>query len=83
MCRQKLIPIACCTLHNFIRGEDRADRLFTLYVREGLQIHEENGIDVVQEGVQVDMSQHSQMSAIRELIANQMWHDYNNRYTSS
>ena len=45
--RQKLIPIACCTLHNFIRREDRVDRLFTLYGRERLQIHEENGLDVV------------------------------------
>ena len=48
-----------------------------------LQIHKENDLEVVQEGIQVDMSQHSQMSTIRESIANQMWHDYNNRYGSS
>ena len=77
--RQKLIPIACCALHNFIRLEDRADRLFTVYGREGLQVPDEVGLGVVQEGV-VDMSQQSQMSAVREAIAQQMWNDYNNRY---
>ena len=29
--RQMLIPHACCALHNYIRMEDRADRLFNLY----------------------------------------------------
>ncbi|XP_055961841.1 protein ALP1-like [Mercurialis annua] len=76
--RQKLIPIACCTLHNFIRKEDRADKLFTLYGREGLEVYEEDNLRVVQEGVHIDMSQQSQMSAIRDNIADQLWNDYNN-----
>ncbi|PIA58825.1 hypothetical protein AQUCO_00500632v1 [Aquilegia coerulea] len=77
--RQKLIPIACCTLHNFIRMEDRADTLFTMYEREGLVVEDELGFDVVQEGIEVDMSQQNQMAAVRDVIANEIWDDYNRR----
>ncbi|KAL5699871.1 hypothetical protein ACHQM5_030707 [Ranunculus cassubicifolius] len=77
--RQKLIPIACCTLHNFIRMEDRADELFTQYGKEGLQVADEVGLEVAQEGIEVDMSQQGEMGVVREAIANQMWSDYNRR----
>lgn len=45
---QKLISLACCTLHNFIRNENKLDRLFTLYGREGMEILYENGLGVDQ-----------------------------------
>lgn len=36
LCRQRLIPIACCVLHNFIRREARRDRLFEEFQVEDL-----------------------------------------------
>ncbi|PIA29519.1 hypothetical protein AQUCO_05900030v1 [Aquilegia coerulea] len=59
--------------------EDRADTLFTMYEREGLVIEDELGFDVVQEGIEVDMSQQNQMAAVRDVIANEIWDDYNCR----
>lgn len=81
--RQKLIHIACCALHNFIRQEYRVDTLFTQYGREGMELsYEIDTINVVQEGVLVDMSQQQKMNIVRETIANQLWVDYDN-HTSS
>ena len=77
--RKKLIPIACCTLHNFIKMEDRADQLFTLYGREGLTIDEEISVSLVRDDIRVDLSQQHQMSIVRESIADQLWNEYNNR----
>jgi len=66
--RQRQIPLACCTLHNFIRMEDRADRLFTEYGTEDQQNLNENGATVTQEGFEVDMSQQQLMTAVRKDI---------------
>ena len=62
---QKLNLIACCTLYNCIRMEDRADRLFIEYDREGLTINKEVGSGVVQEGIHIDFSQQRQMSLVK------------------
>ncbi|KAK2634751.1 hypothetical protein Ddye_029543 [Dipteronia dyeriana] len=39
--RQHLVHIACCVLHNFIRSQDRGDRMFTEYENEDMLIERE------------------------------------------
>ena len=73
--RQKLIPIACCTIHNFIKMQQSRDRLFDQYTAQDL-IMEEQGFGVEQQGTNVDANQTAEMAQVREAIANQMWESY-------
>ncbi|XP_074322880.1 uncharacterized protein LOC141659852 [Apium graveolens] len=76
--RQMLIPHACCALHNFIRMEDRADRYFTIYGQDYLEVPGE-GSNVVQEGFPLDMTNHDKMIQVRESIANNLWNHHTTR----
>ena len=38
--RQRLIPIACCTIHNFIRMQNGVDTLFDQYVEQLVDMDE-------------------------------------------
>ena len=73
--RQRLIPNACCTIHNFIRLQHRIDRLFGQYSVEDL-ITNEQGLRVDQQGINIDATQANQIAQVRETIANQMWESY-------
>lgn len=79
--RQRLIPIACCVLHNFIRREARRDGLFEQFQVEDLDVVDQEEVGDSQQIPDIDMSQSSlnQMGAIRDDIAGQMWLDYRNR----
>ena len=77
-CRQVLIPKACAALHNFIRNEDRLDRLFTEFGEDGLSEAEHEGErgENDQEFVSLDMTTTEEMNATREEIADKLWEDY-------
>ncbi|CAH9106807.1 unnamed protein product [Cuscuta europaea] len=69
--RQVQISIACCALHNFIRMQDRNDRLFMEYEEEDMIFNKatsthENG------SLKFDMSQQQRMHEIQESIANEI-----------
>ncbi|KAK3222908.1 hypothetical protein Dsin_009933, partial [Dipteronia sinensis] len=51
--RQRLIPIACCVLHNLIRKEAHRDRLFREFELEDMIIEEEAETNIFN----LDMSQ--------------------------
>jgi len=51
--------------------EDTTNKLFTKHGSEGLKFLNEDGISVVQESIQVHMSQQQRMSLVREVIINQ------------
>ena len=76
---QRLIPQACCALHNFIRMEDRADNLFTIYGEDYLEVPCERS-NTVQEGFSLDMTNNDEMLQKRESIANSLWNNYNARH---
>ena len=73
--RQRQIPTACCTIHNFIRMQHGTDRLFGDYSREDM-IVDEQSLRVDQEGVDINAIEATQMAQVRETIANQMWDNY-------
>ncbi|KAK3206870.1 hypothetical protein Dsin_020916 [Dipteronia sinensis] len=68
--RQRLIPIACCMLHNFIRKEARRDRMFREFELEDMIIEEEAETNICN----LDMSQEymTQMNSFRNEIASQL-----------
>ena len=74
--RQRQIPIACCTLHNFILQEHALDALFTQYSSENMVFEHALEANQNQEIIQFDVSQTTQMGHIRDQIAIQMWNDY-------
>lgn len=74
--RQRQIPIACCTLHNFILQEHALDALFTQYSSENMVFEHVLEANQNQETIQFDVSQTTQMGHIRDQIATQMWNDY-------
>ncbi|GJT00845.1 RNA-directed DNA polymerase, eukaryota [Tanacetum coccineum] len=74
--RQMLIPHACCALHNYIRMEDRADNLFTIYGEDYLEVPGESSI-VVQEGLDLDLTDNVEMLHVRDSIANDLWDKFN------
>ena len=76
--RQMLIPHACCALHNYIRMEDRADRLFNLYGEDYDEVSTE-GSNIVEEGIPLDISNHDEMVEVRNTIANELWEKYTSR----
>ena len=73
--RQRLIPIACCTIHNFIRMQNGADTLFDQYGQEVMDM-DEQGLRVEQQGVDVNTNQAAEMAQVRQIIANEMWENY-------
>lgn len=74
--RQRHIPTACYTVHNFIRIQHATVTLFEDYSQERATIHGEHGIGH-QEGIAVDVAQTAQMAQVRENIANEMWENRN------
>ena len=73
--RQRQIPTACCTIHNFIRRHHTIDRLFEEYSIQDMIVDGEQGIGF-QEGINVDVAQRAQMAQVRDNIANQIWENY-------
>lgn len=73
-----LIPHACCALHDFIRMEDQADTLFTIYGQDYMEVPGESS-NVVQEGYTLDMTNYDEMVQVRQSIANNLWSNYNSR----
>lgn len=57
---QLLIPRACCALHNFIRMEDHADNLFTIYGHDYLEVPGKSS-NIVEEGHILDMTNHDEL----------------------
>lgn len=55
-----LISHACCALHNFIRMEPRADKFFTIYGQDYLEVPGEWS-NIIQEGTTLDMTNHDEM----------------------
>lgn len=51
--RQRSIPIACCVLHNFIRGEAMRDKEFQM---ENLDVVDQEGVGDNQQVPDIDMS---------------------------
>ena len=64
------IILACCILHNFLRGVDNDDSLIEEVDREMLQQ------DIIVSTSQVRDDDHRLGSHIRDTIANEMWQDY-------
>ena len=73
--RQRQIPTACCTIHNFIRRHHTIDRLFEEYSIQDMIVEGEQGFGF-QEGINVDVAQRAQMAEVRDNIANQIWENY-------
>ncbi|XP_019442421.1 PREDICTED: uncharacterized protein LOC109347155 [Lupinus angustifolius] len=73
--RQRLIPNACCTIHNFIRLQHSKDRLFGQYSGEDFIVHDQ-GLNVNQQSINVDAQQATEMTEVRETIATQIWESY-------
>lgn len=73
--RQMLIPHACCALHNYIRMEDRADKLFAEYGQDYLEVPGESS-NVVQEGFPIDMTDNSEILQVRASITDALWDKY-------
>nr|GEW19071.1 protein ALP1-like [Tanacetum cinerariifolium] len=75
---QMLIPQACCALHNYIRMEDRVDRLFNLYGEDYDEVQTE-GSNIVEEGLPLNMTNNDEMVQVRNEIANDLWEKYTSR----
>ena len=71
--RQRLILIACCTIHNFIRMQNGADTLFDQYAQQVLDM-DEQWLSVEQQGV--NENQAVEMAQVRQTITNEMWENY-------
>lgn len=74
--RQRQIPIACCTIHNFIREEHALDTLFAEYSSENMIFQSTLEPNHEQEVVQFNVSQTTQMGQVRDQLAAQMWNEY-------
>ena len=69
--RQRQIPTACCTIHNFIRMQHGTDRLFGDYSREDM-IVDEQSLMVDQGGVDTNATEVTQMAQVKKIIAYQI-----------
>ncbi|BAT87244.1 hypothetical protein VIGAN_05059200, partial [Vigna angularis var. angularis] len=65
------IILACCILHNFLRGVDNDDSLLDEVDNELNEREEHDGTSS-----QVREEDHRIGSSIRDCIADQMWRDY-------
>ncbi|KAL2466949.1 putative harbinger transposase-derived nuclease [Abeliophyllum distichum] len=79
--RQRQIPTACCTIHNFIRQELALDKLFAQYSGENMVFQDIPESSQDQEAIHFDASQTAQMGQVRDQIATQMWNDYSRSRT--
>ncbi|XP_042386600.1 uncharacterized protein LOC121978303 [Zingiber officinale] len=73
---QRLIPLACCAVHNFIRRHHAMDNLFIEYSSEDMLMSGVEDSFGDQETIPIDPSQTAQMGHIRDDIASHMWNDY-------
>ncbi|XP_042387990.1 uncharacterized protein LOC121980089 [Zingiber officinale] len=73
---QRLIPLACCAVHNFIRRHHAMDNLFIEYSSEDMLMSGVEDSFGDQEPIPIDPSQTAQMGHIRDDIASHMWNDY-------
>ncbi|KAG6527885.1 hypothetical protein ZIOFF_010019 [Zingiber officinale] len=73
---QRLIPLACCAVHNFIRRHHAMDNLFMEYSSEDMLMSGVEDSFGDQEPIPIDPSQTAQMGHIRDDIASHMWNDY-------
>ena len=78
--RQRLIPIACCVLHNFIRSQGHGDRMFREYENKDMLIDGEGEGEGEGEGrsipnIDLSPANVALMSNVRDEIANKMWRD--------
>ena len=71
--RQRLILIACCTIHNFIRMKNGADTLFDQYAQQLVDMNDQ-WLSVEQQGV--NENQEAEMTQVRQTITNEMWENY-------
>ncbi|KAG6519032.1 hypothetical protein ZIOFF_022521 [Zingiber officinale] len=74
--RQRLIPVACCAVHNFIRRHHAMDNLFMDYSSDDMLMSVVEGDFNDQEPIPIDSSQTAQMGNVRDEIASNMWNDY-------
>ncbi|KAL4340384.1 hypothetical protein GQ457_08G015210 [Hibiscus cannabinus] len=77
--KQRYIPKACCTVHNFIRLEAEKDELFEEGEREneqGFDDTEATSYGSNEEHVTFDMSQTAEMTLVRDKIATSLWTSY-------
>ncbi|KAL4367185.1 hypothetical protein GQ457_05G027840 [Hibiscus cannabinus] len=77
--KQRYIPKACCTIHNFIRLEAEKDELFDEGERENEQEFDDTeatSSDSHEEYIAFDMSQTAEMAQVREEIATSLWINY-------
>ena len=74
---QKYIPIACCTIHNYIRLNDRQDDLFNDFSNESMNVGDTQNLSVNLQSdmIKLDVSRHHlrAMTRARHDIANQIW----------
>ncbi|KAK2656258.1 hypothetical protein Ddye_009310 [Dipteronia dyeriana] len=74
--RQRLVPIACCVLHNFIRSQGRGDRMFREYENEDMLIDGEGEAESrTIPNIDISLSNVVLMTNVRDEIAKQMWRD--------
>ncbi|XP_024043266.1 uncharacterized protein LOC112099958 [Citrus clementina] len=74
--KQRLIPIACCALHNFIRRENASDRLFGDFDVQDLVTNDERDTSRPLTNIDLSPASVAEMNATRDGIAAFMWHDY-------
>ncbi|XP_021802283.1 uncharacterized protein LOC110746375 [Prunus avium] len=74
--KQRRIPVACCTVHNFIRMQSRNDIIFHQYQANDLQVVDEESSEVNQEHIHLHEDNANEMSDARDQIAGAMWMDY-------
>ncbi|KAG6521013.1 hypothetical protein ZIOFF_018078 [Zingiber officinale] len=70
---QRLIPVACCAVHNFIRRHHAMDNLFMEYSSNDMLMSGVEGDFNDQESIPIDSSQTSQMGNVRDEIASNMY----------
>ncbi|XP_022870099.1 uncharacterized protein LOC111389408 [Olea europaea var. sylvestris] len=73
---QRQIPIAYCTINNFIRQEHVLDKLFVEYSENNMVFQDISESSQDQEVIHSDASQTAQMGQVRDQIATQMWNNY-------
>ena len=76
LCKQRLIPIACYVLHNFIRQENASDKLFGDFDVQDLVTNDEGDTSRPLTNINLSPASVAEMNAIRNGIAVFMWHDY-------
>ncbi|KAG8387731.1 hypothetical protein BUALT_Bualt02G0051900 [Buddleja alternifolia] len=74
---QKYIPIACCTVHNFIRKHSKKDKYFDNYADEDMIVEDsEFGIGASSQNpidINISRAHLRQMGRVRDEIADQIW----------